>query len=106
MRTTEDICALIGQDIAACRKLRRMTVAELSLRMEVNRATVARMERGDTGVAIGHYVKAAAIFGMEQSIADIFAPERDDQAVRLGREALPHRVREKSAETSLGDLDF
>jgi DNA-binding XRE family transcriptional regulator len=106
MKTPQEICTVIGKDISACRKVRRMSSAELALRIESSRATVSRMENGDPGVAFGLYVKAAIIFGMENNIADIFAPQNDTQAARLGREALPRRVREKSPESSLGDLDF
>lgn len=106
MKKTNEICELIGRDVAACRKLRRMPSDDLAQRLGVSRQTISRLENGDPGVAIGYYINAAVVFGMSDVISNMFAPDKDPHALRLGRENLPDRIREPSPETSLGSLDF
>jgi transcriptional regulator with XRE-family HTH domain len=87
-------CRILGEDLAAARKVRRMSTVEASQRLGVARPTLQRMEEGDPGVGLGLVVRAAILFGLEKNLSEVFAPERDPEALRRLRQSLPQRVRE------------
>jgi len=83
----------LGEDIAAARRRRRITMAIMAERAFITRKTLARLERGDAGVSIGIYATVIFVLGMIDRLRDL-VDSRDD---RLGRvledERLPKRVR-------------
>jgi hypothetical protein len=64
----------------------------VAARALTTRQTVSRVERGDPGVAMGTWVTILFALGMEQRIADLAAPERDEVGLALGAQQLPTRV--------------
>jgi transcriptional regulator with XRE-family HTH domain len=59
-----DVTQILGMQIRAARISRRMAQAELAERIDVSVATIRKIERGDTGVAIGSTLSAAVIVGV------------------------------------------
>lgn len=100
---TVDAARVLGQQIARARRARRWTMAELGERVGVSAPTIASVERGAPGVALGTVFEAATVLGVPLFGAD--APELAVLA-RRGRDELallPRRVRH--AEVQVDD-DF
>ena len=83
----------LGEDVAAARKRRRMTMAVMAERAFVSRQTIARVERGDPGVSIGIYATVLFALGMTDRLAALVDPSADRLGVMLEDEQLPQRVR-------------
>ncbi|MCE6959354.1 hypothetical protein LAZ40_09850 [Cereibacter sphaeroides] len=95
----------LGADLAAARKVRRMTQDDLAGRLSLARKTVVAMEKGDPRVGFGAYALAAWVMGLEQNLLGIFDPANDPVFQREARLAMPKRVRTEP-DRSFGDLDF
>lgn len=54
----------LGQDIRSARLRRRVTVADLAVRAGTSPSTVARLEKGDPGVAIGTLADVLVVLGL------------------------------------------
>jgi transcriptional regulator with XRE-family HTH domain len=91
-----------GEDLAAWRKLRGLTQAQLADRAGVARDTLVRLERGDGGVSIEKLLRILRALG----ILDGFSRALDPYETDLGRlrsdERLPERVRPRDL-TGRGD---
>ncbi len=61
--------SLWGRSIRAQRLSRRITSPELAQRMNVSRATLQRLERGDPGASATHYLRAFFVLGILDDIA-------------------------------------
>lgn len=85
--------AKLGEDLAAARKRRRMTMAVMAERAFVTRQTVARAEHGDPGVSIGIYATIIFMLGMTERLAALVDASADRLGVMLQDERLPKRVR-------------
>lgn len=64
MPTTQAAVALLGSQIAAARKERKWTAADLAERVGVQPHTIGRLERGEPTVALGVAFEAAVIAGV------------------------------------------
>ena len=91
----------LGTDIAAARKKRNLTVAMMTERLGVAKATYLRVEKGDPTVSLGVYAMALFVLGFGEVLAEIVDPRRDDQGLLLDAERLPERVRLKKSATAL-----
>lgn len=96
----------MGEDIAAARKVRRMTQEDLAERIGVSRITVVRMERGDAGTSFGALAGAAWVMGLEDALTGAFSPDKDPVFQREARLGLPQRVRPRDASHDTDELDF
>ena len=102
--TTHAVTAL-GALIAAGRRDRQWTAAELGERLGVTAPTVTRIERGNPNVAVGTVLEAAVLVGVP--LFEVPA----EQLSRVAREAnlrlalLPSRVRRVSVAPEVDD-DF
>jgi transcriptional regulator with XRE-family HTH domain len=83
----------LGRDIRDARRRRRIPVAIVAQRASISRTTLAKIEKGDPGVAMGIYATVLFVMGMADRIADIAAPENDAVGLRLEEENLPQRIR-------------
>lgn len=96
LRTTTDAVRVLGLQIAAARREQRRTSTEVAERAGITRVTLAQVERGEPGVAIGIYfevamVLAVPLFGADSSeLADLAARSERDLAL------LPRRVRRRA----------
>lgn len=108
-KTIPDVLRLklrdMGADIAAARKIRKLTQSELAERINVARMTIVRMERGDHRVSFGAIASAAWVMGLEERLLDTFNPERDPVFQREARLDLPRRVGGRRNDKNEG-LDF
>lgn len=61
--------ALWGRCIRAQRLTQRITSPELARRMNISRATLQRLERGDPGASATHYLRAFLVLGVLEELA-------------------------------------
>jgi transcriptional regulator with XRE-family HTH domain len=85
----------LGADIATARKRRGLTLAAMAERVFATRQTIARVERGDAGVAMGTYATVLFALGLTDRVLKLAAPDADQVGKDLEREKLPERVRSK-----------
>lgn len=102
-RQTIDVAKVLGLEVAAGRRERRMKVAELAERAGTSYATVHRVEQGDPTVAVGTTFEIARLVGVR-----FFGADRRELSglVERGRDRLallPARVREPTRDV---DDDF
>lgn len=102
-RPARDAVRLLGLELAAARRQRRLTVTELAERAGVSRLTVRAAESGTPTVAIGTVFEIASILRV-----DLFGAEATGMPERLAGarhrlDLLPARVRQRSLEV---DDDF
>ena len=90
--------AALGERLRLARLRRKITAELFSERMGVSRETLRRMENGDPTIAVGTYMRALRVLGLD---GDIDTLARDDE---LGRKlqdlALPQAQRRRRAPKS------
>lgn len=90
---------LLADILVAARKSKRWRQIDLAERIGISRQSVARMERGDATVAIGHYVMAAWL--LDIPILPDLKTERVDSQTMISQlisfltEQLPERIVKK-----------
>lgn len=93
---TETALRLLGAEIAQGRRERRWSSASLAKRAGVSETTVRKVERGDSGVAIGTVFEMATLTGVPIFSAD---PRELEVGLRRSQDRLallPERVRERA----------
>lgn len=90
----EESLATLGHNIKMARLKRRLPQAVLAERSGVGLSTLAKIERGDTGVAIGTVASVLQALGLGTPFAEIGAS--DPLAQALDPAILPKRVRLKT----------
>ena len=79
----------LGANLSIARKRRRESLKVWAGRIGVSEPTLARMERGNPGVAIGTYATALWMIGRAQAMPELAAPQLDlgalETAVRVAR---------------------
>ena len=73
------ILLALGENIKLARKRRKLTQILISERTGLSRLTVRNIERGDSGVSIGHYLVVLSVLGLAD---DLLQVAKDDE---LGR---------------------
>lgn len=69
----------LGERLRLARRRRAITAALFAERMGISRETLRRLEKGDPTIAIGTYVRALRVLGLD---GDLDAVAKDDE---LGR---------------------
>lgn len=87
-----DGLAQLGRDLSLARRRRRIPVRRMAERMRVSPTTVTRLERGDPGVSLGVLMTALWLFGMQDRLTALVAPEADAVGQRASLAATPSRV--------------
>lgn len=79
--------ATLGSHLRAGRRRHfpRDSQEDFARRIGVSRATYAKMEKGDPGVALGSYLEAARLIGRLRAVADAFEPRPESIFERAGR---------------------
>lgn len=85
----------LGQDIQDARKRRRITVAIMAERASISPITLSKIEKGDSGVAMGNYATVLFILGLHESLGKIADLSVDVVGMHLAEEELPKRIRRK-----------
>jgi transcriptional regulator with XRE-family HTH domain len=70
-----------------------MAVADLAVRAGTSPSTIARLEKGDPGVAIGTLADILVVLGLVDRLADLIDVRKDDLGLALDAERLPRRGR-------------
>ena len=84
----------LGRGINVARRRRRLTAAMMSERIGVGRQTYRRVERGDPTVAMGTYLMALFVLGLEWgSLERSVDPQADATGTALDIAELPKKVR-------------
>lgn len=83
----------LGDDIRDARRRRRIPVAIAAQRASISRTTLAKVEKGDPGVAIGTYATVLFVMGMAERLGDLADPKNDSVGLQLEEENLPQRIR-------------
>lgn len=87
----------LGHDLRAARLSRRVAVADLAARAGTSPSTVARLEKGDPGVAVGTLADVLVALGLIEKLADLVDIRKDDLGLALTAERLPRRGRSFAA---------
>jgi transcriptional regulator with XRE-family HTH domain len=83
----------VGGDIKLARRRRRIPVELLAQRAGVARATLYKIEKGESGVAIGSYAAVLFSLGLLDRLADLADPLNDTVGLQIEEENLPKRIR-------------
>ncbi|SUB00999.1 anaerobic benzoate catabolism transcriptional regulator [Pannonibacter phragmitetus] len=76
----------LGQDIRNARLRRGIAVADLAVRAGTSPSSIARLERGDPGVAIGTLADVLVVLGLLERLADLIDIRKDDLGLALATE--------------------
>ncbi len=69
----------------------------MAQRARISRTTLARVEKGDSNVAIGVYATVLFVLGLGERFADLADPKHDQLGLDLDQERLPRRIRLKKS---------
>jgi transcriptional regulator with XRE-family HTH domain len=83
----------LGNDLRDARRRRRIPTEIAAARASISRTTLAKIEKGDPGVAIGSYAIVLFVMGMTDRLSDLADPRNDTVGLQLEEERLPQRIR-------------
>lgn len=83
----------LGHDVRGARLRRGMTVTDLAARAGTSQSTIARLEKGDPGVAIGTLADTLVVLGLIERLASLIDIRNDDLGLALAAERTPRRGR-------------
>ncbi len=72
----------LGERLVLARKARELTQADLARLADVGLSTVAALEGGHAGVALGNALKVFKALGLLAQIDELLAPARDPALVQ------------------------
>lgn len=87
----------LGQDVRNARLRRGITMADLAVRAGTSPSSIARLEGGDPGVAIGTLANVLVVLGLLERLADLVDIRKDDLGLALTAEQGPRRGRSFAA---------
>jgi len=100
MRTTPPLplpvkraLAKLGEDIRRARLRRRISTSLMAQRAFISRPTLAKVEKGNSGVALGTYATVLFILGMSARLGEIAGAGSDELGLELDAARLPKRIR-------------
>jgi len=94
---TRPTLARLGRDVRSARLRRGIAVADLAVRAGTSPSSIARLERGDPGVAIGTLANVLLVLGLLERLADLIDVRKDDLGLALAVEHGPRRGRSFAA---------
>jgi transcriptional regulator with XRE-family HTH domain len=83
----------LGLDFRNARLRRGLTVGDLALRAGTSPSSIARLEKGDRGVAVGTLADVLVVLDLVDRLADLIDVRKDDLGLALAAEQLPRRGR-------------
>lgn len=90
----------LGRDVRAARLRRRITTEILAERASISRTTLAKIEKGDPGVAFGNYANVLFALGLIARLEELADVRHDTRGLELDEERLPQRIRRSKAKTA------
>ena len=87
----------LGLDVRNARLRRGIAVADLAVRAGTSASSIARLEKGEPGVAIGTLADVLVVLGLVERLADLIDIRKDDLGLALAAEQLPRRGRSFAA---------
>jgi transcriptional regulator with XRE-family HTH domain len=93
---------ILGERIRIARSRRKWSMESLAERIGVGRRTIARMEQGDPGIALGVFLTAVWALDLWETVADVADTRSDKVGEFMDKQRLPRRVRMQRDK----DLDF
>ena len=87
--------AKLGADLRAARLRRRIPMALVAERASISRTTLANIEKGDSGVALGNYARAFFALGLLDRLAALADARHDETGLAIASEQLPQRIRQR-----------
>lgn len=93
----------VGKDINDARRRRRITIQLMAERAGVSRATIGKIEKGDSTTSIGGYAAVLFSLGMIDRLGNLIDAAHDLTGRRLEDERLPQRVRTPRRKKSEGE---
>jgi transcriptional regulator with XRE-family HTH domain len=84
---TERRAEALGERLRLARLRRRISLTDLAARVDVSRATLSRLEKGELTTSLGVLARVLGVLGLEE---DLDAIARDDE---LGRRMQDVRLR-------------
>ncbi|MGJ7040914.1 transcriptional regulator with XRE-family HTH domain [Shinella sp. BE166] len=82
----------LGEDISLARRARQMSAQHFAQQIGISRATLHRLESGDTGIGINTLAMALHALGRLDALIDIADPIHDHVTMTRLREIVPKRV--------------
>lgn len=83
----------LGKDIRSARLRRRLPMSLVAERAGISTRTLSSLEKGETGVSIGHVAAVIAALGMGTPFSDILDQKNDSFGLLLDEGRLPKRAR-------------
>ncbi|MBA3751600.1 helix-turn-helix domain-containing protein [Candidatus Dependentiae bacterium] len=83
----------LGKDISSARRRRRIPVKLMAERAGVSRATIGKIEKGDSTTSMGGYSAVLFVLGMTDRLSNLVDSIHDLTGRELEEEKLPQRVR-------------
>lgn len=99
----EEAARTFGSRIRLARMRRRIPLRELAERAGVNHKTATAVEAGNLLTGIGAYLALMWALGLEQEVAKLLDPDRDEEGKQLELARTPKRARAKRSSI---DADF
>lgn len=82
----------LGHDIKDARRRRRVPAEIVAQRASISRMTLLKIEKGESGVAIGSYATVLFVLGLTDRLAELADPRHDTVGLQLEEEHLPQRI--------------
>ena len=92
----------LGGDIRDARRRRRIPMELMAERAQISRTTLTKVEKGDSGVALGSYASVLFVLGLIERLAELGDPRHDEVGLSLEEEHLPKRIRMPGRKTRKG----
>jgi DNA-binding XRE family transcriptional regulator len=97
MAAVEQSVEQLGRNIAVARLRRGWRQQDLATKAGITRATLVGIEKGKLGTGIGAYVSVLWALGLHEGVAQLAAPDLDQEGLTLEAARLPARARRSTA---------
>lgn len=71
----------VGRLLALARKRREMSVAQLAVRLGVDRRTLGQLEKGSPKVSLGIFFQVLSALNLLRGIEEVLKPENDLESI-------------------------
>ncbi len=82
----QKIISVLGENIKLARLRRKYSAQQVAERANISRPTLASIEKGNSNVSIGAYVKVLTVLGLENDIMEVATDDK------LGRRLQDARI--------------